>query len=161
MGTDKEILTKILTKLVIWILHIKLLTLWMLKNVVKTMLTVSLEANILQPKLGLEEEEILGGGLPNVSSARLSDIRKMSAQWTKIAFGVNTVKRGSITHTNFVLKIKIKINLRRILRIKRTQKIQRLNRGKEDKLGRSIQEMMMKSQRMRMTRMTIQLISSA
>merc|ERR1712082_204945 len=105
----------------------------MQKNVVKTMLTVFLEAKKLWPRLGLEEEAILGGGLPSVSSAKLLDIQKMIAQWTKIAFGVNTVKRGSIIQENGVLNIKRRIVLRRILRIKRTQKIQSLNRGKKDK----------------------------
>merc|ERR1712115_271590 len=111
-------------KLVIWILHIKLSTMWMRRNVVKTMPSVSWKARLLLPELGLKEDEILGEGLLNVFSVRLLDTQKASVQWIRAHFGVTTVRQGSITHIDPVLKMKIKSNLRRTLRIKRTRKTQ-------------------------------------
>merc|ERR1711873_265382 len=100
----------------------------MLKNVVNSMPTVSLEAKILWPRLGLKVGKIRGD-LPSVSSAKPRGIGHVSAQWTRIVFGVTTAKRRSITRINGVQNIRRKI----ILRIKRTRKIQNSNRGKKDK----------------------------
>ena len=91
----------------------------MLKSVVKSMLTVFLEAKTLLPRLGLEKGKIRGE-LPSVSSAKLRDTESKIAQWIRTDFIVNTVKRGSITRVNGAQCIKRKIIPRIILRIKRT-----------------------------------------